>query len=84
MQWDLLGIYVVGISLESYDSRLHIGCVDEVRFTWYTFGGMDSWMRLALAMGVTSDMDILTTIDTCDYLWIKFFVLGIFSWYRIL
>ena len=34
-------------------------------------------MGLALAVGAISAMDILTTTDTCDYLWIKFFVLGI-------
>ena len=34
-------------------------------------------MGLALFVGVISAMDILTTTDTCDYLWIKFFVLGI-------
>ena len=32
---------------------------------------------LALAMSVILDMDILKTMDTCDYLWFKFFVLGI-------
>ena len=32
---------------------------------------------LALAVGTISAMDILTTMDTCDYLWIKFFVLRI-------
>ena len=34
-------------------------------------------MGLALVVGVISSIDILTTIDTCDYLWIRFFVLGI-------
>lgn len=34
-------------------------------------------MGLALVVGAISAMDILTTTDTCDYLWIKFFVLGI-------
>ena len=68
---------MVGISLEACDCKLQIGYVDDVRFTWYTFGGMDSWMGLALAMGSISAMDILTTTDTCDYLWIRFFVLGI-------
>ena len=29
-----------------------------VRFTWYTFGGMDSWMGLALVVGAISAMDI--------------------------
>ena len=32
---------------------------------------------MALVVGVISAMDILTTIDTCDYLWIKFFMLDI-------
>ena len=75
MQWELLGIYVVGISLEACDCRLEIGYVDDVRFTWYTFGGMDSWMGLALDVGAISAMDILTTTDTCDYLWIEFLCL---------
>ena len=48
-----------------------------MRFTYYTFGGMDSWMSLALLVGVISAMDILTTVDICDYLWIRFFVLVI-------
>ena len=68
---------MVGISLEACDCTLHIGYVDDARFTWYTFGGMDSWMGLALTLGAISAMDILTTMDTCDYLWIVFFVLGI-------
>ena len=34
-------------------------------------------MDLALVVSVISVMDILTTMDTMDYLWIKFFVLGI-------
>ena len=35
-------------------------------------------MGLALAVGAISAMDILTTMDTCDYLWIRFiFVLDI-------
>ena len=68
---------MVGISLEACDYRLHIGYVDDVRFIWYTFGGMDSWMGLALAMGAISAMDILKTTDTCNYLWIIFFVLDI-------
>ena len=51
-------IYVVGISLWACDCRLQIGYVDDVRFTWYTFGGMDSWMGLALAVGAISAMDI--------------------------
>ena len=49
---------MVGISLEACDYRLQIGYVDDVRFTWYTFGGMDSWMGLALAVGAISAMDI--------------------------
>ena len=75
---------MVGIALEACDYRLQIGYVDYMRFTWYTFGGMASWMGLALVVDVISAMDILTTMYTCDYLWIRFFVLGIFSWYMIL
>ena len=67
---------MVGIALEACDYILHIGYVGDVRFTWYTFGGMDSWMGLALAMGAISAMDILTTTDTCYYLWIKFLCLA--------
>ena len=67
---------MVGISLEACDLRLQIGYVDDVRFTWYTFGSMDSWMSLALVVGVVSAMDILTTTDTCDYLWINFLCLA--------
>ena len=58
MQWEILGIYVVGITLEACDCKLLIGYVSDVRFAWYTFGGMDSWLGLALAMGVVSTMDI--------------------------
>ena len=43
-------------SFEACDFRLQIGYVDAVRFTCYTFGGMDSWMGLALAVGVISAM----------------------------
>ena len=68
---------MVGIALEACDCRLQIGYVDDVRFTCYTFRGMDSWINLALAMGAILGMDILTTMDTCDYLWIRFFVFGI-------
>ena len=68
---------MVGISLEACYCRLQIRYVDDVRFTYYTFGGMDSWMGLALAVGAISAMEILTTMDTCDYLWIRVFVLGI-------
>ena len=57
---------MVGIILEACDCRLQIGYVDDVRFTWYTFGGMDSWMGLALSVGAISAMDILTTTDICD------------------
>ena len=77
MQWELHGIYVAGIALEACDCRLHIRYVDDVRFTWYNFDGMDSWMGLALIVGVISSMNVLTTIDMCDYLWIRLFVLGI-------
>ena len=69
-------MYMEGIALEACDYRLQIGYVDDVIFTWYTFGGMDSWMDLALVVGVISTMDILTTIDTCDYLWIRFLCLA--------
>ena len=61
---------MASIALEACYFRLQIGYADDVRFTWYTFGGMDSWMGLALAMAIISAMDILTTTDTCDYLWI--------------
>ena len=74
MQWQLLGIYLAGIALEACDCRLQIGYVDDMRFTWYTFGGMDTWMSLALVVGVILAMDIFTTMDTCDYLWIVFFL----------
>ena len=66
-----------GIALEACNCSLQIRYVDDVRFTWYTFGGMDSWMGLAHVVGVISAMEILTTTDTCDYLWIRFVVLGI-------
>ena len=66
---------MAGIALEACDCRLHIRYVDDVRFTWYTFGGMDSWMGLALVVGDISTMDILATIDTCEYLWIRFLCL---------
>ena len=68
---------MASISFGACDCRLHIGYVDDMRFTCYTFGGMDSWMGLALVVGAISAMEILTTTDTCDYLWIRFFVLGI-------
>ena len=68
---------MAGIAFKACDCRLQIGYVDDMRFTWYTFGGMDSWMGLALIVGVISAMDILTTTDTCDYLSIKFLSLTI-------
>ena len=34
-------------------------------------------MGLALDVDVISTMDIFTTTDTCGYLWIRFFMLGI-------
>ena len=68
---------MTGIALEACDCRLQIRYADDVRFTYYTFGGMDSWMGLALVVGAISAMDILTTMDKCDYLWIRFFVLCI-------
>ena len=49
---------MASIALEACDCRLQIGYVDDVRFTWYTFGGMDSWTGLALAVGAISTMDI--------------------------
>ena len=49
---------MAGIALEAFDCRLQIGYVDDMRFTWYTFGGMNSWMGLALAVGAISAMDI--------------------------
>ena len=66
---------MAGIALEACDCGLQIGYVDDMRFTWYTFGGMDNWMGLALVVGAISAMDILTTTDTCDYLWIRFLCL---------
>ena len=48
-----------------------------MRFSCYAFGGMDSWMGLTLVVGAISAIDILTTIDTCDYIWIRFFFLRI-------
>ena len=67
---------MAGIALEACDCRLQIGYVDDVRFTWYTFKVMDSWMGLELIVGVISDIDILTTTDTCDYFWIRFLFLA--------
>ena len=49
---------MVGIALEACDCRLQIGYVDDMRFTWYTFGGMDSWIVLALVVRAISNMDI--------------------------
>ena len=43
--------YICG-SLEACDYRLQIRYVDDVIFTWYTFGGMDSWMGLALVVSI--------------------------------
>ena len=74
---------MVGICLEACDCRLLIGYVDGVRFTWYTFGGMDSWMGLALVVGAISAMDILTTIDNVIIFGLDFCVWH-FSYYRIL
>ena len=67
---------MAGISLEACDCRLKIGYVDDVRFTWYAFGGIYSWMGLALVVGVILAMDFLTTIDTCYHLWIRFLCLA--------
>ena len=70
---------MAGIALEACDCRLQIRYVDDVRFTWYTFGGMDSWMGLALAVGAISAMDIY--FDNYRYMRLPldqvFFVLGI-------
>ena len=55
-------MYVAVISLEACDCKLQIGYVDDVRFTWYTFRGMDIWMGLALDLGVISAMDIVGVI----------------------
>ena len=68
---------MLGIAIEACDCKVQIGYVGDVRFIWYTFEGMDNWMDLALVVGDISAMDILTTINACDYLWIKFFVLEI-------
>ena len=54
---------MAGIALEACDYRLLIRYVDDVRFTWYTFGGIDSWMGLALFVGVISAMDIILIIS---------------------
>ena len=67
---------MAGIALEACDCRLQIRYVDDVRFTWYTFGGMDSWMGLTLAMGVISTMDISIATNTCDHLWVRFLCLA--------
>ena len=56
---------MVGISLEDCNCRLLIGYVDDVRFTWYTFGGMDSWMGWNLLLVLFQ----LWIYDTCDYLY---------------
>ena len=66
---------MAGIALEACDCKLQIGYVDVMRFTWYTFRDMDSWMGLTLAVGAILAMDILTTTDICDYLWIRFLCL---------
>lgn len=66
---------MVGITLEACDCRLQIGYVDDVRFIWYIFGAMDSWIGLTLVVGAIPTMDILTTMDTCDYLWTGFLFL---------
>ena len=48
-----------------------------MRFTCYTFEVWIVGWVWHFDLGAISAMDILTTMDTCDYLWIKFFVLGI-------
>ena len=49
---------MASIYIEACDCTLQIGYVDDMRFTCYTFEGMDSWMGLALVVGVTSTVDI--------------------------
>ena len=49
---------MAGISLEACDCRLWIRYVDDMRFTCYTFGGMDSWVGLTLSVGSILPMDI--------------------------
>ena len=74
---------MVGIALETCDCRLQIGYVDDVKFTCYTFEGIDSCMGLALVVGVIIAMDILKTTHT----FITFgsgFCSCHFSWYWIL
>ena len=48
-----------------------------MRFTCYTFEVWIVGWVWHFVVGAISAMDILTTTDTCDYLWIRFFVLGI-------
>ena len=67
---------MAGIAFEACDCRLHIVYVDDVRFTWYTFGGMDIWMVLAVVVGAILAMDILTTMDKCYYVWLRFLCLA--------
>ena len=42
---------MAGIALEACDCKVQIGYIDDVRFTCYTFGGMESWMGLELSVG---------------------------------
>ena len=74
---------MVGISLEACDCRLQIGFFDDGIFTWYTFGGTDSWMGLALFVSAISAMDILTTTDTCETFGSGFCAWH-FNWFMIL
>ena len=76
MQWELLGIYVAGIALEACDCRLQIGYVGDIRLTCYTFEVWIVGWVWHFVVGAISAMDILTTTDTCDYLWIKFLCLA--------
>ena len=49
-----------------------------MRLTWYTFGGMDSWMGLALVVGAISAMDIFRQLRIHVITFGSgFFVLGI-------
>ena len=68
---------MVGISLEACNFRLQIVYVDDVRFTWYTFEvWIVGWVWHLL--WVLFQLWIFwTTKNTCDYLWIRLFVLGI-------
>ena len=74
---------MVGISLKAFDFMLQIRYVDDVRFTWYTFGGMVSWISLALVVGVISAMAIFQLQIHVNTFGKGFFVWH-YSWYKIL